>query len=204
MTLTSKDLYAMKMPAIVFAIAIAAACALVWFTSDQLKRSETRYRDQMAALDSARTRYQRSGEERQTVLHYIQAYKQLERLGVVGSEQRLNWVESLRQANAQAGLFGVNYQMSAQAPYEFSGKDHPLAERVKQSQMKLFFGVLHEGDLMRLLDALSAQQAGLFTLNECTLDRAGRQGAPQPKQPNLTAECDLSWVTIEPDRETRR
>ncbi len=204
MALTSKDLYAMKTPAIVFAIAIAAACAMVWFTSDQLKRSEARYRDQMAALDSAKMRYQRSGEERETVLHYIQAYKQLEQLGVVGSEQRLNWVESLRQANVQAGLFGVDYQMSAQAPYELARKDHPLAERVKQSQMKLFFGVLHEGDLMRLLDALSAQQAGLYTLSECTLDRAGRQGAPQPKQPNLTAECELSWVTIESDRKRPR
>ncbi len=200
MTLTSKDLDAMKIPAIVLALAIAAAWVMVWFTSDQRMQSEKRYREQLAALDNAKSRYQRSGEERETVLHYIQAYKHLEQLGVVGSEKRLDWVESLREANARAGLFGVDYQMTAQAPFPFVPKDHPLADRIKQSQMKLFFGILHEGDLMRLLDALQAQQPGLFALSECSLDRAGRQGVPMPRQANLTAQCDLSWVTIAPQR----
>ena len=59
-------------------------------------------------------------------------------------------------------------------------------------------GHLHEGDLMRLFRALSAQQPGLFALNGCSLDRSGRMGAPLPKQANLTAECELSWLTVDP------
>lgn len=197
MQLTSKDFRAMKMPVLALAIALAASFAMVAFSSDQRSQSEKQYRDHVAALQEARTRYQRSGEERETVMHYVQAYRQLEKIGFVGAEQRLNWVESLRAANAQAGLFGVDYQLSAQEPFPYVAKDNPVADRVKHSRMRLSFGVLHEGDLTRLFRALFAQQPGLFTLNSCSLDRAGRQGAPLPRQANLSAECELSWLTID-------
>jgi hypothetical protein len=198
MQLTAKDFRAMKMPVIALVIAAAASFAMLAFSSNQRAQSEKHYRDQLTALQEARTRYQRSGEERETVMHYLQAYRQLEKIGFVGTEQRLNWVESLRAANAQAGLMGVEYQLTAQEPFPYVVKDNPIGERVKHSRMRLSFGVLHEGDLTRLLRALAAQQPGLFTLNSCSLDRAGRQGPPVPKQANLTAECELSWLTVDP------
>jgi hypothetical protein len=198
MQLTTKDFRAMKMPMIALVLAAAASFAMLAFSSNQRVQSEKQHRDQLAALQEARTRYQRSGEERETVMHYLQAYRQLEKIGFIGTEQRLNWVESLRAANAQAGLMGVDYQLTAQEPFPYVVKDNPIGERVKHSRMRLSFGVLHEGDLTRLLRALAAQQPGLFTLNSCSLDRAGRQGAPVPRQANLTAECELSWLTIDP------
>ncbi len=201
MQLTSKDISAMKMPVLALAIALAASFAMVAFSSNQRSQSENQYRDQVTALQEARTRYQRSGEERETVMHYVQAYRQLEKIGFVGAEQRLNWVESLRAANAQAGLFGVDYQLSAQEPFPYVAKDNPVGDRVKHSRMRLAFGVLHEGDLTRLFRALSAQQPGLFALNSCSLDRAGRLGPPLPRQANLSAECELSWLTIDPKGE---
>ena len=201
MQLTPKDLNAMKMPMLALAIAVAASFAMVAFSSNQRAQSQKQHRDQLTALQEARTRYQRSGEERQTVTHYLQAYRQLEKIGFVGAEQRLNWVESLRLANVQAGLSGVDYQLTAQEPFPYVAKDNPVGDRVKHSRMRLSFGVLHEGELTRLLRALSAQQPGLFTLNSCSLDRAGRQGAPLPRQANLTAECELSWLTIDPKGE---
>jgi hypothetical protein len=201
MQLTSKDFRAMRMPVLALAIALAASFTMVAFSSNQRSQSEKQYRDHVAALQEARTRYQRSGEERETVMHYVQAYRQLEKIGFVGAEQRLNWVESLRAADAQAGLFGVDYQLSAQEPFPYVAKDNPVGDRVKHSRMRLSFGVLHEGDLTRLFRALSAQQPGLFTLNSCSLDRAGRQGAPLPRQANLSAECELSWLTIDTKRE---
>ena len=197
MQLTAKDLGAMKMPMLALAIALTASFAMVAFSSTYLSRSENQYREQSTALRDARIRYQRSGQERETVTHYLQAYRHLEKTGFVGTEQRLNWVESLREANAKAGLFGVDYQLTAQEPFPYVAKDNPVGDRVKHSRMRLSFGVLHEGDLIRLLRALSAQQPGLFALNSCSLDRAGRQGAPVPRQANLTAECELSWLTID-------
>jgi len=198
MQLTPNDLRAMKMPVLALVIALVASFAMVAISSGRLEQSEQRYRDQQTGLRDARTRYQRSGEERETVMHYLQAYRQLEKVGFVGTEQRLNWVESLRTANKQAGLFGVDYQLSAQEPFPYVAKDNPVSNRVRQSRMRLSFGILHEGDLTRLFRALSAQQPGLFSLNGCSLDRAGRQGPPLPKQANLTVDCELSWLTVDP------
>jgi hypothetical protein len=203
MKLTSKDFSAMKMPAIALVIAIAASAVMVWFTLNQLARAEKQVRSQLASLQEAKTRFQRSGEERETVMHYIQAYRQLERVGFVGAEQRLNWVEALRKANVQAGLFGVDYQLSAQQRFPGLGQGSAVGDRIKHSEMKLSFGVLHEGSLMRFLSDLSAQQSGYFVVTACSLDRTGWQGPPQPKQPNLRAECDLSWLTIAPEKDTR-
>lgn len=200
MRFTAKDLRSMKMPMLALAIALAASFLMVAFSSTQREQTETRLRNQLAGLQEARTRYQRSGEERETVMHFLKAYRQLEKSGLVGAEQRLNWVESLRVANARAGVFGVNYQMTAQAPLPFVARDNPLSGRVMHSQMSLSFGVLHEADLIRFFNALSAQQPGLFVLTGCSLDRGGRQGPPVPRQANLMAQCDLSWVTIDPGK----
>ncbi|HVY06064.1 MAG TPA: hypothetical protein VHB46_08815 [Burkholderiales bacterium] len=198
MQLTAKDFRAIRMPAIALVIAIAAAVAMVEYSSNQRLRSEKQYQDELKALREAQTKYQRSGEERETVTHYLQAYRQLEKIGFIGNEQRLNWLESLRTANAQAGLFGVDYQLSAQESYPYVAPENPLGGRIKQSRMRLSFGVLHEGELSRLFQALAAQQPGLYAINSCSLDRAGRQGPPVPRKANLTADCELSWLTIDP------
>ena len=198
MRLTPKDLVAMKMSLLALAIAVAASLAMVTLTSNQRSQSEKQYRNQLTALREARDRYQRSGDERETVTRYLQTYRQLEKSGFVGAEQRLAWVESLRAANTQAGLFGVDYQLSAQESFPYIAKDNPVGHRVKHSRMRLSFGVGHEGDLTRLFQALSAQRPGLYALNSCSLDRGGRKGPPVPGQANLMAECELSWLTIDP------
>ncbi|MEK6210716.1 MAG: hypothetical protein AABM64_10195 [Pseudomonadota bacterium] len=200
MKLTGTDLASLKLPFVVLAITIAASIALVKFSSGKRELAEMRHRSQLTALQDARSRYQRSGEERETILRYLPAYRQLEKQGFVGTEQRINWLEGLRAANGQAGLFGVTYQLDAQKPSPLVGQDNPMSRHLYHSQMKLSFGLVHEGDLMRFFRALEAQQTGMFMLTDCALDRAGSIDAPAPRQANLTAQCDLSWLTIDPGK----
>ena len=40
-------------------------------------------------------------------------------------EQRINWLEGLRTANAQTGLFGVDYELGAQEPFPYGAKENP-------------------------------------------------------------------------------
>jgi hypothetical protein len=200
MKFSSKDFTAMKWPAIVLVIALVASYAMLEYTSQQRLQSSKRYQNDQAALRDAQTRFQRSGDERQTVLHYLQTYRQLEKLGFVGQEQRLNWVEGLRAANEKAGLFGVDYQIGAQESFPYLAKGDPLGERVRRSQMKVALGLVHEEDLMRFFGALAAQRPGIYTLNGCSLDRVTKDSAPAARQRNLTASCELSWMTIDPGK----
>lgn len=198
MKLTAKDFVPLKIPLVALAISIAAGIALVQFSSAMRVQAEAQNRRESVALQEARSRYHRSGEEREMILRNLPAYRQLEERGLVGTEQRINWLEGLRNANSQAGLFGVTYQLQAQKQFSLLGEGNPIAQYVRQSQMKLSFGLVHEADLMRFFRALAAQNVGVFVLTGCALDRAGRANAPVPRQANLNAQCELSWLTIQP------
>lgn len=198
MKLTAKDFAPLKIPLVALAISIAAGIALVQFSSAMRVQAEAQNRRESVALQEARSRYHRSGEEREMILRHLPAYRQLEEQGLVGTEQRINWLEGLRNANSQAGLFGVTYQLQAQKQFSLLGEGNPIAQHVHHSQMKLSFGLVHEGDLMRFFRALAAQKVGVFVLTGCALDRAGRADAPVPRQANLNAQCELSWLTVQP------
>ncbi|MGH8731300.1 MAG: hypothetical protein ACREVF_06260 [Burkholderiales bacterium] len=200
MKLAAKDLAAMKLPLLLLAAAIAVSFLLVRFSADKRDKAELQHRIQSTALQEARSRYQRSGDERETILRYLPAYQQLENQGFVGTEQRINWLEGLRMANTQAGLFGVSYQLDARKPLPLIGQSNPMSQHLHNSHMKLSFGLVHEGDLMRFFQALAAQQTGIFIVTGCALDRTGRNDSPAPRQANLIAQCDLSWLTVDPGK----
>jgi hypothetical protein len=199
MKITGKDLTRLKLPALIFLAATTVSVVLVSLSSGYRERVERELRTQASALQEARNRYQRSGEEREIILRYLPVYQQLQQQGFVGAERRINWLEGLRMANAEAGLFGVDYQLRPQEPFPLADKSNPIAPRLLHSQMSLSMGLVHEGDLMRFLRALAAKQAGLFTLTSCTLERNGLSSTPAPRQANLTAQCKLSWVTVAAD-----
>jgi hypothetical protein len=94
----------------------------------------------------------------------------------------------------------VTYQLDARKPFTLFGQNNPMSQHLHNSQMKLSFGLVHEGDLMRFIQALAAQQTGIFILTGCALDRVGRSQSPAPRQANLTAQCDLSWLTVDPGK----
>jgi len=199
MKITAKDLTRLKLPALIFLAAATVSVVLVSLSAGYHDRVVRELRTQASALQEARNRYHRSGEERENILRYLPVYQQLQQQGFVGAERRINWLEGLRMANAEAGLFGVDYQLRPQEPFPFADKINPIAPRLLHSQMNLSMGLVHEGDLMRFLRALAAQQAGLFALTSCTLERNGLSSTPAPRQANLTAQCNLNWITVGQD-----
>jgi hypothetical protein len=70
---------------------------------------------------------------------------------------------------------------------------------MRQSVMKIRLPLLHEGDLLRFLDTLKRQQVGLFLVDQCALDRVNQAGGSPRYQPNLVAECTLTWITLPED-----
>ena len=191
------DLKTLHKPLAALVAVLALGAALVWYTHQQLVAAKATTARAEAALREATLRLQRSGDEKGLIERHLGTYEALERAGFVGAEQRINWVQALRDANQQASLFGVEYQIAPQQPYPYAAEFNPGGLTLQQSVMKTSFRLLHEGDLMRFLDALAQQRAGLFTINQCLLQRAGTSTAIR-YQPNLRAECDLAWITARP------
>ena len=188
------DLQALKLPLLALAIVLAAGAATIWYTDRMKKAARLQLSQQQAQLKEARTRLQKSGEERDIIVKFLDGFRQLESSGFVGEEQRINWLDGLRLANQQADLFGVDYQIGTQKPYAYAADFNPGQVMLNQSIMQLRFRLLHEDDLMRFMAALARQGGGIFTVDQCALRRVDTGGVIR-FQPNITAECELSWIT---------
>ena len=199
------DLQALRTPLIVL-LAVLVAGALAIYYSDRLKKAaRQQLAQQQVLLKEARMRLQKSGEEKDVIVKYLGEFRELESSGFVGEEQRINWLDGLRLANQQADLFGVDYQIGTQKPYPYAAEFNPGQITLNQSLMKLNFRLLHEEDLMRFLAALARQGGGIFTVDQCVIKRLNTGGVIR-FQPNIGAECDLSWITarVSPGAEQKK
>jgi hypothetical protein len=196
--LSFKDIPALGRPLIVLGALLALAVGGAMYTGKLVKQSKSELTAAQAKLAEARKRVMQSGDEVRTLQKFIGPYHQLEQRGVVGEEQRLNWVDALRVANIDAHLYGVDYEVGAQTPYAFAQEVGAGNLPVQQSIMKLKLGLLYETDLLNFFGLLGAQNVGAFSVNQCTLQRIAAEVFKPVNQPMLRAECDVAWVTIPP------
>jgi hypothetical protein len=193
-----QDLPALARPLIVLAAVAALSSAGIVYTGKLVERGKVDLTAAQAKLKEAHQRVARSGEEVDTLRAYTGPYQQLERSGIVGEEQRLNWIEALRVANMAARLYGVDYEVATQNAYAFAQQVNAGNLPVQQSIMKLKLGLLYETDLLAFFKALAEQDVGIFSVNQCQLQRLISDVSKPVNQPTLRAECEVAWVTIAP------
>lgn len=188
------DFAALRNPLLVLLAVLLIAAAAIYSTEQIKASAERQVKEQQARLSQARTRLQKSGDEKDMIVRYRGAFQALERAGFVGEEKRINWLDGLRLTNQQADLFGVDYQISAQKRYRHAATLDLGDLQLFESVMHLRFRLLHEEDLVRFFGLLARQNVGIFHLDQCDMRRIDTQGVIR-YQPNLSVECDLSWIT---------
>jgi hypothetical protein len=201
-----EDLEALRVPVIALGATLLAALIMVWYSGSVLDNAERTRAQREAQLREARSRIQNAGEEKEMIARYLAAYQALSKAGFVGDEQRINWLDSLRLANEETRIFGVEYDIGMQKPYVYAAEYNPGQLVLQESVMHLKFNLLHEEDLPRFFDALGRYGAGFFTVEQCQLRRVrpGDIDRSMQVQPNLTSECDLRWLTVKPQAGTER
>lgn len=149
-------------------------------------------RQELASIEQERKELISRREARE---QFSASYRQLVASGIVGPDQRLQWVQALRNSTAKLDLPYLHYSTGPQetftAPYLMAGISAP----VLNSPMVLQLGLVHEVDLLRLLDRL-AQSPGLFHVRSCSLERLERNAPPESNQANLSGNCELAWFSI--------
>jgi hypothetical protein len=61
--------------------------------------------------------------------------------------------------------------------------------------MKLELSMLHEGDLLMLVDQLRAEQGSPFILRDCELTRV-TAAKSNSFVPNMLGKCEIDWLTL--------
>ncbi|MGZ5125587.1 MAG: hypothetical protein ACXWCY_23120 [Burkholderiales bacterium] len=203
--MTRDDIEALRIPLIVLAVTLILTAGLVYFSAKVLETAQRGLTQRETQLREARLRIQNAGEEKEMIGRYLGTYQQLARAGLVGDEQRINWLDSLRIANEQAGIFGVEYDISAQRPYAYASEFNAGQLLLQESLMRLRFSLLHEEDLPRFFNALAQGSGGFFTIDHCVIRRLRSGDADKGLQfePHLAAECELRWLTVKPSAEKK-
>lgn len=181
---------------IIFSITVIACAAMIgssiWFKNRMLLE----YNRNKSMFHSTSQRYLAVDQEENMIREYYPQYVSMLENGIIGREQRLNWIEVLRSYGEDSRLPMLNYKISSQDEYTF---EYPLQLgnfKLYNTSMKLELKLLHEGDLISLFKTIEDNALGLSRINKCEVQRSQREIKLDGKSPNLTASCEINWFTI--------
>ena len=195
MKLTPQEWRILQIPLAVLVLVVVCMAALVYFAHQQKTATEAVLQAQEMQLNQARQRYQSSGQEKETIVRYLPVYRRLISEGFIGEERRIEWVDNLRTIHQENKLFGINYSIGVQEPYKPTFNLNPGPMALFHSVMKLELAMLHEGDLLLLLDELRARKITPFLVRRCEINKRAVT-AFDKFAPNLQADCELDWLTV--------
>ncbi|MBI2969376.1 MAG: hypothetical protein HYY36_01380 [Gammaproteobacteria bacterium] len=160
------------------------------------KKMALEYNRNNAQFQAISQRYLAVDEEEKLIKKFFPNFIGLYNGGVIGHEQRLNWIEVLRASGDDIGLPSLTYEIKSQSPYlpDFSVSLGRF--QLYSSQMTLNMQLLHEGDMISLFDLLDHRAAGVFSVSACKFTRAGRVLDMNPSRGNVFGRCELNWFTI--------
>lgn len=196
MSMTPQDRRKLQWPIISLVLAIMIVGLLVTYADQYRAENDAALQTQQNLLNQARQKFQSSGLEKETIIQYLPIYNELLARGFVGEERRIEWIEALRQIHAQHKLFSIDYSIGLQENYKPSFLSNLGNFKLKRSVMNLKLDMLHEGDLLALLDGLH-EQTTPFIVRECEIKRpVGAVVHAKNMTPNMQANCEIDWLTL--------
>ncbi len=119
-------------------------------------------------------------------------FDELKRKGVIGPEQRLEWLELVKEIRDRRQLIDLRYELAPQRALDAkSGEGFAFYA----SSMKLNLQLLHEEDLTRLLSDLRERAHALIEVKSCSLVRLPQRASGTTRS-LLRGECELDWITL--------
>lgn len=194
MTLGAADLHKLW-PSILLAVLMFAVAAVLAQVSNGSMESARIVRlaataDQKEADGKLKRVRDDAGEIKEKSI----VFNKLHERGMIGEEQRLDWVELLKELREKWRLADLQYEIEPQR--QLDGKassDFAFAA----SAMKLRMHLLHEGDLLGLLGDLRRQAKALILIRSCKVERLPASAEERGSGwANLLAECEIDWLTL--------
>ncbi len=182
------------LPAVTAAIAIAVLGVSVWMHGEQ----KSLYTEINVNQGVMHEDYDALVQRRRLVDRYHRRYERFYELGFVGEESRLDWVETLRETSAELTLPRVSYAIEPQllvvAPVQsiMAGEDI----QIHLSRLQLEVGLVHELDLLRLIDEVQSNAPGLIKVDRCNLAWQAESAEKLGVGANILANCSILIFSV--------
>ncbi|MGJ8619843.1 MAG: hypothetical protein ACSHWN_05880 [Methylophilaceae bacterium] len=196
MTLTQKDWRQIRYPILGLGLAMIAVGLLASFADQYRTKEEQALLIEQGQYNQARQKFESSGQEKETIIQYLPEYNRLLAQGFIGEERRIEWIERLRQIHGQYNLFSIDYSIGQQEKYRPSFITNTGNHTINRSVMELKLDMLHEGDLVHLVEDLH-EDTPPFLVRECEITRPiGADINSKKMTANLKAVCEIDWITL--------
>jgi hypothetical protein len=182
---------------VIAAICLSVSIALLGTSYAFILNAKTLYLQQKNLSDAMAEEGQILKEDIRLAREYSNPFNAIVNKGVVGQERRLDWVEALRESTASLKLNRSNYRIEPRQEVTPDYIENMGSFILHASRMNLQLSLLHEGDLLAVIDDMGRQASGLFHVQSCDLERKQDDFLMGDVGDNLSAECQLVWYTLD-------
>ena len=193
MKFTKDDFQRLRVCLAVFVGLILCGAASVYLTlgaTDSAKRARAVAR---AGLDEFERKLRQVRNEEKEIREKAEIFTQIQQRGIVGEEQRLEWVELIDAIRTKERLFDIEYEIDPQRVL-YADPDGEFS--FVASLMKIRLPLLHEEDLTRLIDELRRKASALIRVRNCSISRSRDAENETGAVAHLMADCRIDWITL--------
>ena len=181
---------------LISAIIFSGVIAVISFQYHQVIQSD--YTTQKRSLLMAQQRSAKALDDSKVLTELLPRFTALQEAGVIGDEQRMNWVDTIQNLGERLKIGKLDYDIDERFLYGKEAVVESISRlQVYASRMNIKMQFFHEGDWLTFLQALRQRAKGLFHIENCGVSRLQAEVSTDGRSPNLTAECDLLWLTIQ-------
>jgi hypothetical protein len=193
MNFSRADLPHLKLSLLAFMFSVLIGGGILWLSTMFLDHAHQARQAAQRQLIDARKKLGDAQSDFANISIYAREYASLVEHKIIGSEQRLDWMEELAALHQHHYVGDFKYTIAPQQPYLPNPALDTGNFELKLSGLNLQLDLLHEMQLMRFLDALRSNSKGWFIIDHCTLERSN---ATSNLTAPLKAECAGGWVTM--------
>jgi hypothetical protein len=190
MSFSKNDLPYLKFSLLAFAVSIALSIGMTSYSENYLEQSLKARTDAQKQLSDARVQLIAAQGDQENMSAYSLEYLSLQDQKVIGTEQRLDWVEGMEKLRQQGIVLDFKYTIAPQQGYTPAPPVDAGNFQLNRSNMSMQIDLLHEEQLVQFISALRSQLKGWYILDGCTIARAGTESSP------LKADCTGGWFTM--------
>ncbi|MBF0193758.1 MAG: hypothetical protein HQL71_04335 [Magnetococcales bacterium] len=190
------DLNMIRKTAIALGIAIAVTTALIFGSAyfadlqDKIAKKEARRVVQMRQKQNV------AAEDVKQIGVFFPKFQLLRQRGIIGVTDRVKWVETLSEEANNLNFSSLKYAISPATEFKLKFKFDQGDAQVMATDMTLSMDMLHEEDLVNLLERLEYRNQGLYIVNECQITRKADKIKRNSTSPNMNGGCTLKWFNI--------
>ena len=184
-----------KQPLILFLLVVIFSVTILAVSDSYLKRAYDGRESEKRDMRIWKNKIDGSRESHKIINEYEKRYLTLVKNNIVGEENRLNWLETIQATANARNMPSVKYNLTSQNLVEDkTGQHQAQGLKVYQSEMTLDMKMAHEGDLFAMLNTLEEKAQGLYTVEQCRIEKLGNSSAKSSE--NMSAYCVLNWYTL--------